>query len=122
MTADVYAGDNALTETGDAADRVFAAAFHIQADADVDVICRVANVLRLANRAPTRGSLLNEHDERTTIYVEMEGISLTTAEYLLRKLSQLTCVIASEVKVTGLEPGARPRVLRATPEGVISSD
>lgn len=117
MTADVYAGDDSLTGTDGASGGLFSAVFFIQADAEVDVACRVANVLRLANRAPIRGSLETEGGERTTICIEIEGMSLSKAEFLLRKLSQLTCVARSEVRLTGGLPAAGPRVLRAVQEG-----
>lgn len=122
MTADVYAGDNFLAESGDSPGQSLTAVFCIEADADADATCRIANVLRIANRAPTYCTLRTEHGERTTISVEIEGVSFSKAEYLLRKLSQLTCVTASEVKMTGFEPSTATRVMRATPEGVVSCD
>jgi len=122
MTADVYAGDDSLAEPSGSPEQLSTVVFRIEADAEADVTCRIANVLRIANRAPTRGTLLTEGGERTTISVEIEGVSLGKAEYLLRKLSQLTCVTASEVEVTGIEPSASTRVLRVTPEGVVTSD
>lgn len=122
MTCDVYPSDDALTGPVGTPGLTLTAAFSIEADGDVDVVCRVAGVLRLANCAMTRGSLVREHDERTTIHVEMEGLSLASVENLLRKLSQLTCVFESQARVVSTAPNAAIQVLRITEEGITSDD
>lgn len=122
MTCDVYPSDDAQIGPGCAPGSTLAAAFFIEADGAVDVLCRVATVLRLANCAMTRGSLVREHDERTIIHVEMEGLTLNTVENLLRKLSQLTCVFESQARVVGPAPNAVIQVLRITEEGITSDD
>lgn len=122
MACDVYRNDNALTALAGVPDRALIAEFLIEADGEVDVACRVAGVLRLANCAITRGSLVSEPGERTTLHAEMEGLSLNTIENLLRKLSQLICVSEVQARVTDPALGAAIRVLRMTKEGIISRD
>lgn len=118
MSRDVYSGDDALMGLTGEPDSTLTAEFFIEADGDVDVACRVAGVLRLANRAVTRGSLISDQGGGVTIRVEMGALSLTTVENLLRKLSQLTCVLESQARVTGPGPPASSRILRATEEGI----
>lgn len=122
MSRDVYSGDDALIGLTGEPDSTLTAEFFIEADGDVDVTCRVASVLRLANRAMTRGSLVNERGKSTAIRAEMEGLSLVTVENLLRKLSQLTCVLGSQARVTGLGPATVTRILRVTDEGITFHD
>jgi hypothetical protein len=122
MVRDVYRSDDALLVQMHAPYNALTAEFHIEADGATDVMCRVANVLRLANCPVTRGSLVNEQGDRTTIRVEMEEISLATVENLLRKLSQLTCVFESWARVTSPAPDAIIRVLRTTEAGIAFHD
>lgn len=91
--ADVYAGDtSAIHPVEDGETRVYT--FAIEADADPDVLSRIAGVCNLANVAPRR--LLFERGPRgqATARVEMTGISAATADSILRKLLQLTSVTA----------------------------
>ncbi|GMU68959.1 MAG: hypothetical protein AMXMBFR37_12910 [Steroidobacteraceae bacterium] len=122
MSRDVYSGDDALTGLTGEPDSTLTAEFFIEADGEVDVACRVASVLRLANRAVTRGSLISDQGGGVTIRVEMDGLSLTTVENLLRKLSQLTCVLESQARVTGPGLPVSSRILRATEEGITFHD
>lgn len=122
MSRDVYSGDDALSGLVGEPGSDLTAEFLIEADREVDVACRVASVLRLANRAVTRGSLVNEREESATLRIEMEGLSLTTVENLLRKLSQLTCVFESQARVAGPGPVTVTRILRVTEEGITFHD
>jgi hypothetical protein len=94
-TADVYAGDTAIPESSQHATNIYL--FAIEADAEPDVLARVANVLNLANVAPLSANLHKESLERVKILAEMESISASTAELIRRKLAQLTCIISVEV-------------------------
>lgn len=97
-TADVYAGDMAAPglSSGPA---TIVYLYAIEADAEPDVLARVANLLNLANKVPLSASLQRKSFERVHIAVEMERISATTADMIRRKLMQLTCVIEVELSV-----------------------
>ena len=89
--ADVYAGDLAQSgATAISVARVFA--YRIEADAEPDVLARIAGICNLANVAPRRVNL--DRDERGVVIVEvdLDGISASTADSIRRKLLQLTCV------------------------------
>jgi hypothetical protein len=91
-TADVYAADTSLPTAPEASGGsiVF---FKIEADAQPGTFARIANMLNIANTAPSRVILkLNENDETLSIYVEV-GVGLSTAQSIQEKLVQLTDVI-----------------------------
>jgi hypothetical protein len=93
---DVYAGDTASHErSSEHATNVFL--FAIEAEAEPDVLARVANLFNLANVAPLSAHLHRESFEHVKILVEMELISASTAELIRRKLAQLTCIISVEL-------------------------
>lgn len=96
--ADVYAGDTTIPESSEHAERALFL-FAIEADAEPDVLARVANLFNLANVAPLSANLQKESLERVTILVEMELISASIANLIRRKLAQLTCIISVEVTV-----------------------
>jgi hypothetical protein len=90
-TADVYAGDAAMSDQQENQPQaVFA--YTIDADAEPDVLARVANLLNLANLAPISVSLRRESSEIVIISVEIGPLRRVTAEMIRRKLAQLTCV------------------------------
>lgn len=96
--ADVYSGDTASHElSGEHSTNVFL--FAIEAEAEPDVLARVANLFNLANVAPLTANLYRESFERVNIVVEMELIRASTADLIRRKLAQLTCIISVEVTV-----------------------
>jgi hypothetical protein len=95
----VYGGDDHLQGGGlEHAPRVHVL-FRITADADPDVLCRVANVLSLSNQPPVSGSLRTITAGEVVIAVELPELLPETAERLRRKLAQLTCVVAVEANV-----------------------
>lgn len=96
-TADVYAGDNGQGSSGESRTNVFL--FEIQADAEPDVLARVANLLNLANEIPLSAHLQRKSAEHVYIEVTMERITTTMADMIRRKLLQLTCVISVELVV-----------------------
>jgi hypothetical protein len=97
-TADVYAGDMPNPDpSSECRENLFL--FAIEADAEPDVLARVANLFNLTNVAPLSAKLHRESFERVTIVVEMELISASTADLIRRKLAQLTCIISVELTV-----------------------
>ena len=108
MTADVYAGDDALRD-GAALEGATATAYtyFIVADPDADVLLRIANQFNFANVAPWRVELAHRLDGCVTISVEMRTIAGAVAESIRRKLLQLTSVTDVEVHETrnGVESG-----------------
>jgi hypothetical protein len=96
-TADVYAGDTAIPDSSQHPKGIFL--FAIEADAEPDVLARVASLFIFTNVAPLSASLHRESTERVKILVEMESISASTADLIHRKLAQLTCIISVEMTV-----------------------
>jgi hypothetical protein len=96
--ADVYAGDTRAadlsTEPG-----LDVFLFAIEADAEADVLGRVANLINLANRVPRSVTLQRQSLERVHILIEMEQISAGIADMIRRKLIQLTCIISVDLTI-----------------------
>src|SRR5258708_6699211 len=91
-TADVYAWETSSPNTGDASGGAFVI-FTIEADAQPGTFARIANVLNIANTAPSRVLLeLKENDGTLSMHVELE-VDLSTAQSIQRKLAQLTDVV-----------------------------
>lgn len=89
--ADVYAGDIALSgATATCAAQVFV--YQIEADAEPDVLARIAGICNLANVAPRRVSLDRIDFGSVRVDIDLDGISSHTADSIRRKLLQLTCV------------------------------
>jgi hypothetical protein len=94
--ADVYAGDNSdLTSAHGKSERVFS--YAIEADADPDVLARVANLFNLANRAPKYVTLRTNAEAQVTIVITIGPLDSTNAEMICRKIRQLTCVLAARL-------------------------
>jgi hypothetical protein len=97
-SADVYAGDTASPDlSSQHTTDIFL--FAIEADAEPDVLARVANLFNLANVAPLSANLHRVSLERVRVRVEMDRISATTADIIRRKLAQLTCILSVELTV-----------------------
>ena len=107
MTADVYAGDDALRDGGVPVEPAGGFEFHIRADPDPDVLSRIANQLLFANTAPWHLDLAHGADGVLTVRVEMRGIAAAVAESIRRKLMQLTCIVDIEVqsRACDVDPG-----------------
>lgn len=71
--------------------------FIIEADADADVLSRVANQFAYANVGPRQVSLVQDRAGIVRIRVELAGVRSVTAELIRRKLVQLTCVIGVQL-------------------------
>jgi hypothetical protein len=97
-TADVYAGDTSSPTTADARERAICF-FNIEADSESGTFARVANVLNIANVAPSRVILEHEENDKTlSVYIEL-AVGLGTAHSIQRKLCQLTDVIHVEIGI-----------------------
>jgi len=96
MTADVYAGDEALRGKGGRQPRRVAT-FVIVADAQADLLLRVGVVLNLLNTLPRSVDLESRADGLAHVRacVDCEEIQ---AELIARKLRQLTAVRDVELR------------------------
>jgi len=92
--ADVYAADNALLDGELSQIRSASSAhFTVTADPDPDVLSRVANQFNFANVAPWQFSMSRTAEETVVCEIEIRGIAPEMAEFIRRKLMQLTCVL-----------------------------
>jgi hypothetical protein len=87
--ADVYAGDLSAPDAPDQTLRYF----HITADAEPGAFARIANVLNIVNKAPSSVVLERRGEGRLSVYAEIDGIGLATADSIARKLAQLTDIV-----------------------------
>jgi hypothetical protein len=91
MTADVYAGDEALSGSTAGAPRI-ACRFTVVADHAPDTLLRVAGQLLLSNTLPARVCMQDNGDRTVTIQAELRGVGAALADSIRRKLEQLTVV------------------------------
>jgi hypothetical protein len=98
--ADVYAGDTTnLVHSTEQSEAVYQ--YAIEADAEPDVLARVANMFNLANVAPLSADLRRKPGEQVVILVVIGPMSGFTAGMICRKLAQLTCVNNVELTTSG---------------------
>ena len=103
MTADVYAADDDLLPN--VGSSVSSARFVVKvvADADPDVLLRIAAQLNLLNNAPQRFNFERLSDDTVNVEIVVAGCSTRAIELICRKLQQLTSVIqCQQVRYTGL--------------------
>jgi hypothetical protein len=93
MTADVYAADDNLLP--DVGTRVSREQFvvNVIADADADVLLRIAAQLNALNNAPLRFHFERLADATVKVEIVVAGCSLQAIDLVCRKLEQLTSVI-----------------------------
>lgn len=96
MSRDVYAGDNDLTGRSTSSDRTSTVRIAVRADADPDVLLRVAAQLNLFNRAPASFTLRCPHDEEVIMDITIANCPDLLVDMVCRKLAQLTCVHSVE--------------------------
>lgn len=94
---DVYAGDDDLGGETDSVEPQQAFTFHIVADADPDVLLRVASQFLLSNVVPYALSLKRVPPASVRIDAELRGIIVPMAESIRRKLAQLSCTVTVEI-------------------------
>lgn len=86
---DVYSGDDAKPAVAAG----FAQTFVVEADDDPDVVSRIAQTLALANRAPDWFTMRGAGAAGTvTITARQRTVDRVQADYIRRKLAQLTSV------------------------------
>jgi hypothetical protein len=71
--------------------------YRIDADAQPDVLLRIAGVLNFANQAPWTFCMQNSGVEEVTVETSLRDVSAVLADMIRRKLTQLTCVIKVEM-------------------------
>jgi len=100
MTRDVYAGDE---DMGSAPPSPCAPSilFIVTADPDFDCLARISAIIAMTNSPPHSGSLITHSSGQLIVTLEIRQCSSTTAEFLRRKLEQLTCVITAELVSVG---------------------
>ena len=92
MTADVYAGDDVLSAGNDRPGSAERFAIRLVADADPDVLLRVAAQLNVLNDAPRRFAFERQPDDTVTITISVV-CSARAVDLVVRKLAQLTSVL-----------------------------
>jgi hypothetical protein len=75
--------------------------FCILADASPDIFGRVANLFAVANLAPQAASIERVGCDQLQFRIEFCAINLKTADYIKRKIEQLTLVSSVEISRTG---------------------
>ncbi|HEY3654712.1 MAG TPA: hypothetical protein VGL34_06960 [Steroidobacteraceae bacterium] len=102
--ADVYAGDTTnLVQSAGQPEMVYL--YAIEADAEPDVLARVANLFNLANVAPLSAELRRKPTDQVGISVAIGPMSFVIAGMIHRKLAQLTCVNNVELTTDTPVPG-----------------
>jgi glycine cleavage system regulatory protein len=94
VAADVYAGDTTAPSPTGPATAVFL--FRIVADAEPDVLVRIAGIFNIANIAPRRATLRRTSPDQVNISIAIELSLAANAEMIRRKLEQLTCTLSAE--------------------------
>lgn len=104
MVADVYAGDSeAVSRSGENTWR-----FRIVADAGPQAFARVVMALSLSNTAPLAVTAIRQAGDALVIDCVLDDINDQAAEYIVRKLRQITDVIeVDRCPVEDLEPASR---------------
>lgn len=102
MTADVYAGDDfARVDSCSVSDSFL---IRLTADAQPDVLLRIASQLAFLNCAPSRVLLQRQANETVIVSIVLAGCAPSSVELARRKLEQLTCV--TSVELGRHEPGS----------------
>jgi len=102
MTTDVYAADDdLLKERTSPSTEQFVV--KVVADADADVLLRIAAQLNSLNNAPRRFNFERLSDDTVQVEIVVAGCSTRAIELVCRKLEQLTSVIqCQQDRYTGL--------------------
>lgn len=95
MSRDVYAGDNDLNDRAASSEQAPTVCIQVHADADPDVLLRVASQLNLFNCAPASFTL-RRHGEEVVMEMTMTNCTDFLVDMVCRKLAQLTCVNSVE--------------------------
>ena len=113
--ADVYAGDDDLSDPGSPARPTATYDFIVIADAQPDVVTRIANQFSFANEAPLYFEFRATPDGTARARIRIARATAEMADLVARKLSRLTCV--NEVilaPAAAAEPGGCSELAVAT--------
>jgi hypothetical protein len=92
-TADVYSGDTTVVEPSTMRG-TSCFLFTIEADAEPDVLARVAGLFNIANVAPRSARLSRDSSDHVKISIGINLTSAITADMIRRKVEQLSCTIS----------------------------
>ena len=98
MTADVYAADDDLIAQEGPQVSTRSAAIQVSADAEPDVLLRIAALLNLLNTPPERVAFEKLADDTVTVEIIIRGCSRRAVDLVCRKLLQLTCTRGASVR------------------------
>jgi len=116
--ADVYAGDDDLSDPASPARATATYDFDVSADSQPDVVARIANQFIFANEAPLHFDFVARRDGTARARIRIAGATPELADVLVRKLSRLTCVNA--VSVTPV-PAAEPAISSEPPVPAVAT-
>jgi hypothetical protein len=102
MTADVYAGDESLRGGARSSRPMGVATFDILADADADLVARVAAILTLLNIAPRLFHMEARPEGMASVRAFVDCAE-PQAELLARKLERLTSVRDVNMRYAGTQ-------------------
>jgi hypothetical protein len=97
VTADVYAGDDALNVPGAEGHGGLRVLFVARADPDAGLLLKVATAVRPANRLPVALTLVRDTVGMAVVSVELESVTTVLADLVRRKLEQLVDVHSVEL-------------------------
>lgn len=105
MTADVYAGDEDLNRARKEPPRSIAT-IRLRADADADVLFRVAAQLNLLNCPPLRFSFEQRPDGEAVVEAVIGNCTEFAVDMVCRKLERVTSVLEVQCQWGYAEQGA----------------
>jgi hypothetical protein len=101
MVRDVYAADDASPAV--AGHGPVRAQYRVLIDLDPTGVSRVVHQFALSNLAPTEVHCVRVDADSIEVVALMEGLSVAVAEFIRRKLLQLTCVFEADCKIEPLD-------------------
>jgi hypothetical protein len=78
---------------------VVSVTYRISADAQPDVLLRIAGALNFANQAPWSLTMRVSGVEEVMIETSLRHVPAVMSELIRRKLMQLTCIISVEMRL-----------------------
>lgn len=103
MAFDIYSPGQDASDQGVDGTRVLVfCIIRVEADADSSMLVRIASTVNFANAAPW-SVVLTTRGEIVEIVVEFRSLRAGLAEFMRRKLLQLTCVRSVELETSKTE-------------------
>ncbi len=100
MVRDVYAADDGSQAA--AGSQMVCANYRVLIDLDPLALSRVINQLALSNLAPVAVTSARVDEHSMEVRATMEGLTAVSAEFICRKLQQLTCVFETDCRIEPL--------------------